>query len=111
MDSKKQRIKKTNPDFKLIYSDILNKLHPEKTQDCQELLSKKELSVMDILELNQKIFGKSEKLNQKYRSYDKSYILHILEFQKENKLNNTQLAGHFNLSRNSIAKWKKFFLI
>lgn len=111
MDSKIQIVKQTNPDFKLIYSDILKKLHPEKTGDCIKLLSKKKLSVRDILELNEKIFGRSEKSNQKYRSYDRPFILHILEFQKSNHLNNIQLAKHFNVSRNSVAKWKKSYLI
>ena len=111
MDNKTQKMKPLTPDFRLIYSDIISKLYPEKKIDCIKLLSKKELSIMDILELNHMIFGKSGEINQKYRSYDKSDILKILDFQKKHKLNNTQLAKHFTLSRNSVARWKKAFLI
>lgn len=33
----------------------------------------------------------------------------MLDYQKGNGLNNTGLAKHFSLSRNSVAKWKKYF--
>jgi len=111
MDSKAQRTGKITPDFKLIYSDILDKQYPEKTSECQRLLTKRHLSVIDILELNKIIFGKAEKVNQKYRSYNRYDILQILDYQKKNKLNNTQLACHFRLSRNSVARWKKMFIV
>jgi hypothetical protein len=52
MDHKTRRIKKAVPDFKLIYSDILDKQYPEKTSDARRLLTKRHLSVIDILELN-----------------------------------------------------------
>ncbi len=111
MDHKTQRIKKEGPDFRLIYSDIIHKEKPENMAEYQELLTKKHLSVIDILELNKKIFGGSEKASQKYRSYNKSDILHILKYQKKNNLNNIQLAKHFKLSRNSVARWKKMFIV
>lgn len=80
---------------------------------CSSLLSKEVLSVMDILELNRKIFGANLEItsrqNQRLRSYSKSDILQILDYQKKNGLNNSQLSRHFNLSRNSITKWKKIF--
>ncbi|MFC4687479.1 helix-turn-helix domain-containing protein [Epilithonimonas pallida] len=99
------------PDFSLIYSDILSHQYPEKREECQSLLAKSSLSALDIMELNKKIFGKSGSINQKYRSYGKSDILHILHYQKKYRLNNSQLANHFGLSRNSVAKWKKMFII
>ena len=111
MDHKARRIKKAVPDFKLIYSDILDKQYPEKIAECERLLAKKHLSVIDILELNRRIFGESQKPSQKYRSYNKSDILHILDYQKKNNLNNIQLARHFGLSRNSVARWKKMFIL
>ncbi|HUH25918.1 MAG TPA: helix-turn-helix domain-containing protein [Flavobacterium sp.] len=48
-------------------------------------------------------------MNQKYRSYDKATIIEILNYQKKNGLNNTQLANHFKLSRNTVAKWERLF--
>lgn len=74
------------------------------------ILRKQKLSAIDILELNKRIFGETGK-NQKYRSYSKSDILQVLDYQKKYSLNNTQLALHFRLSRNTIAKWKKQFVI
>ncbi|MBV8325160.1 helix-turn-helix domain-containing protein [Chryseobacterium sp.] len=100
--------KKITPDFRCIYSDIL-KLYPEKETECRNILSKKELSAIDILELNNRIFGLSQKDNHKYHAYQPSDILRMLHYQKVNKLNNVQLAHHFKLSRNSITKWKKMF--
>ncbi len=107
-------MKNNQPNYRRIYSDILNK-HPEKKAECLPLLKKENLSVLDIIELNKIIFGIVDKQkqaeNQKHRSYSKSDILKILDYQKKNNLNNTQLANNFSLSRNTIAKWKKMFLI
>lgn len=107
--------KNTNPDYEAIYRDILHQKFPHKIEECLALIEKKNLVARDILALNQKIFGQpnadSKKINQKYRSYSKFDILQILDYQKKNKLNNTQVAIHFNLSRNSVSKWKKIFLL
>ncbi len=100
--------------YKAIFSDIIEKRHSNKRGLCETLLAKKHLSAIDVLELNQRIFGTdkpTESFNQRHRSYSKSDILKILDYQKKHHLNNSQLATHFGLSRNSIAKWKKTFLI
>lgn len=100
------------PDYNKIYTDIVNLKFPEKKQECEVLLNKKELSVIDILLLNKMIFNTdktTEETNQKYRSYQKSDILKILDYQKKHKCNNTQLANHFKLSQNTITKWKRLF--
>lgn len=108
-------MKNNQPDYKTIYADILHKKHPEKKAECFPLLEKENLSVLDIIELNKKIFGIADKEtqaeNQKHRSYSKSDILSILDYQKKHKLNNIQLARHFGLSRNTVAKWKKTFVV
>ena len=113
---KKQLMKYNRPDYKRIYCDILNKKYPQKKEECQYLLQKEgDLSAIEILRLNKKIFGSSDKNiladNQKYRSYSQSDIIQILEYQKKHNLNNTQLSNHFKLSRNTVAKWRKQFLI
>ena len=115
MDKQIQKSHKMiQPDYKTIYQDILQEHFPEKLPDCYSILNKNNLSAIDILKLNEKIFGSHRKNfeeNQKHRSYSPSDILQILEYQKENNLNNTQLATHFKLSRNTVAKWKKLFLV
>lgn len=109
-------MKKNNkPNYHNIYNDILKLKYPQKINDCKNILNNKELSVLDILNINQIIFGRSSledtAFNQKHRSYSKSDILKILDYQKKHRLNNVQLANHFKISRNSIAKWKKLFLV
>lgn len=107
-----ERIK--TPDYKRIFNDIISMKYPQKYKDCASLLQKNKLSVLDVIELNKRIFGYSGKevmnMNQKHRSYSKNDILQILDYQKRNNLNNSQLALHFKLSRNTVSKWKKLFL-
>ncbi|MBE4948459.1 helix-turn-helix domain-containing protein [Chryseobacterium culicis] len=103
-----------NPDYKKIYEDILVK-YPTKKEQCETILSKTVFSVKDVITINNIIFPKADQetqfANQRHRSYDKTSILEILDYQTKNKLNNSELARHFKLSRNTVAKWKKQFLI
>ncbi|WP_314244563.1 helix-turn-helix domain-containing protein [Empedobacter tilapiae] len=95
-------------DYKKLYHDIIKDKYPSKEKYCKKIMSKKHLTIFDIMELNKKLFGyKNINENQKFRSYTREDILNILDYQKINKLNNTQLANHFKLSRNTISKWKK----
>lgn len=101
------------PNYKKIYEDIISKKCPEKHEQCVSILEKSEISAMDVLHLNDIVFGKtkeSEIINRKHKSYDYDFIIKILEYQKKNKLTNVELSKHFNLSRNTISKWKKEFL-
>jgi len=101
------------PNYKKIYSDIITEMYPEKIQECSYILNKSELSYFDVVTLNTLVFGTSNKesnaINSKFRSYNKKTILDILNYQKENRLNDSQLSAQFKMSRNSIAKWKKAF--
>ena len=104
---------KQNINYQQIFRDILDTKCPEKKKVCIPLLQKVNLSAMDIVKINTEIFGISREtnsFNQKHRSYSKSDILKILDYQKKHKFNNSQLALHFKLSRNTVAKWKKMFL-
>jgi len=98
------------PDYIKIYSDIINKKYPEKYETCKDLLSKSQLDTLEVITLNDKIFGVKEKFSvvtRTHRAYDTSTIVKILDYQKKYHLTNTQLANHFALSRNTVAKWKK----
>jgi ATP/maltotriose-dependent transcriptional regulator MalT len=101
------------PDYKRIYQDILTIKYPEKKELCQEILSKAVLKSLDIIKLNNLIFGTVNKdhfsFNQKHISYDESSVLEILAFQKKFGYSNTEIAFHFKLSRNTIASWKRKF--
>jgi len=107
-------MKKSQVNYRQIYDDILAKKFPEKIPDFQPLLKKRKLSELDIISLNEKIFGNSRetaRINQKHRSYGNSTIFEILDYQKKYNLNNSQTANHFKISRNTIAKWKKDFIL
>lgn len=112
MDRKTPKIKNT-PNYKRIYEDIIEYKYPHKKAICSPMLAKEELTFLDVITLNEMIFKtvskKTLKMNQKYRSYDKATILDILNYQKKNSLNNTQLSNHFKLSRNTVTKWKTMF--
>lgn len=105
----------TQPDYKRIFTDILNTEHPDKICHCKKKLEKEQLSSIDIVLLNKIVFGNNGQvinaLNQKHRTYDRSAILEILTYKKIHKCNNSQLARQFNLRRNTVAKWKKIFII
>ncbi|QIY89492.1 helix-turn-helix domain-containing protein [Chryseobacterium gallinarum] len=105
--------KNSQPDYKRIYSDIIDQKFPHKKAECEALLGKTILSAMDILELNKRIFNTKDheikKMNQKLRSYHTSDILRILNYQKNHSMSNSCVAQHFGLSKNTIAKWKKLF--
>lgn len=105
--------KQSQPNYKLIYSDIIEKKFPHKRAECEKLLGKKMLSALDIMELNNRIFGLKDqnlkKMNKKLRSYNESDIQLILNYQKNNRINNTQVAKRFGLSVNTMTKWRRMF--
>ena len=107
-------MKCSKPYYKKIFTDMLALKFPDKKEQCLFFLDKEELSELDVLKLNKIIFGEdvSENVSAKnHRSYDKSTIFKILDYQKNQKLNNIQTARYFGLSRNTVAKWKKIFLV
>lgn len=100
------------PNYKLIYKDFIEKKHPHKLSVCAPFFKKKIWTDLDVIKLNKILLGASRESiskNQKYKSYDKKTILEILNYQKKNNLNNIQIANHFNISRNTLAKWKNCF--
>ncbi|MDC8099468.1 helix-turn-helix domain-containing protein [Chryseobacterium rhizosphaerae] len=107
--------KAVSVNYQKIYKDLIMKKFPEKMQEYDSFLLKDEFTGLDVIKINNLIFGDQsgsvQKLNQKLRSYNKHTILKIMDYQKRYKLNNSQLALHFNMSRNTIAKWKKQFVI
>ena len=105
---------KNIPDYKKIYTDLVNEKYPEKKDAFTIIFSKKNFSVLDVIQCNSILEDREDKstfnFNQKHRSFDQQSILEILDYQKKHNWNNSQLAQHFKLSRNTIAKWKKKFI-
>lgn len=107
--------KRKRPNYNQIYFDLIKIKFPEMLEQYRSLLEKKTLSVLDIIKLNDAIFGNpnlgGQNQNQKYKAYDKHAIFEILTYQKKNGLNNSQVARHFRLSNHTVAAWKKKFLV
>ncbi|SUX46015.1 helix-turn-helix domain-containing protein [Chryseobacterium indoltheticum] len=104
------------PYYKNIFNDILDSKYPEKKSICQKLLDKENFTHLDVITLNKLIFGdrrstEDDKFNQQHKFYSESAIIQMLKYQYDNKLSNSQLARHFKLSRNTVARWKKHFTI
>lgn len=104
------------PNYKRIYLDVIKMKCPEKLNQYRDFITpQKDLNALDILMLNDMVFGKADKetqkLNQQVKSYDKSSVIKILEYQKKYRLNNVQLSRHFHLSRNTITAWKRRYRI
>ncbi|PQA94426.1 transposase [Chryseobacterium shigense] len=102
------------PDFKLIYTDIINEKFPDKINNpvIRSKLNTLHTAV-DVLKFNILVFGQPENTvlskSQRLRSYDERSIRDILEYQRKNRLTNTETGSHFKISRNTIARWKCFF--
>lgn len=107
---KQVQIINTGPDYKRIYHDFIESKCPDKLKYVKQYLSKEKMSLSDVLKINDIIFFDRLSQNQKFKSYDKQTIFEILDYQKKHKLNNSQLAKHFKLSRNTVTKWKRIFL-
>lgn len=100
------------PNYKKIFEDIITRKCPEKYSLCAPILNKSEISSMDVLKLNDIVFGTnraSETMVQKHKSYDNDTIHRILNYQNENKLSNIEISRYFNLSRSTVSKWRKTF--
>lgn len=102
-----------HPNYNKIYLDIIDRKFPERKEELTPLLSKEIVTSLEIINIHNKIFNHQSKevniFNQKRRSYDEESIKNILQYQISNKLSNHQTAIFFNLSRNSVTKWKKLF--
>jgi len=101
------------PNYNKIYLDIIDQKFPERKQELIPLLSKEIITSLEVINIQRKIFNLQSKevniFDQQRKSYDEESIKNILQYQISNKLNNKQTAIFFNLSRNSVAKWKKLF--
>ena len=113
MDKKAQKSRRIGPDYRKIYEDLIRYKFPEQWDELQPLLTHKQLDYFAVNRLNKRLFGEKNEEQlaqaQKYKSYDKATILKILDYQKKHQLNNTELALHFKLSRNTVGKWLKLF--
>lgn len=96
------------PNYTKIYQQIIEKNFPEKIEQTKHLL-KENMNVLDVIKLSNTISPKSKAENQKHKSYDLDFIKTVLANQLKNKYTNQETAEKFNLSRNTITRWKKAY--
>ncbi len=98
-----------------MYEDMIMAKFPDKFETCRSFLQKEELSELDVIKLNNLIFNNISHNrpagNGKFRSYKESTIIEILDYQKANHLNNSDIAKIYGISRNTLMKWQKLFLL
>lgn len=105
--------KKTNPNYDLIYRDIIETQENLDISVKGEMLDKtKSLkNSLSIIEMEERLvrskITKTSIENQNLKAYDPESIRRILKYQIDNCLTNVQTAHVFKCSKNSIAKWKK----
>jgi len=98
-----------NPNYIKIYSDLIRYKYPEKIDLLQFFKDKQELTAIDVLTINRLLFGdinSQDEDNPLHKAYDIKTINFILDYQKENILTNVAVSKLFQVSRNTIAKWK-----
>ncbi|CAD0224271.1 helix-turn-helix domain-containing protein [Chryseobacterium sp. D764] len=100
-------MKASSPNYKKIFYDMIVRKYPHKMESAIGTLVKTNFTVLDVIKINQLLVEDSNNENAKFKSYDKTTILMVLNYQKDNNLNNTQTARHFKLSRNTLTKWKR----
>ncbi|MFV0420103.1 MAG: AsnC family protein [Dysgonomonas sp.] len=102
------------PFYHKLYADMIRDKYPHKKLLCAEFLNKENWTALDVIQVDELLFGSDKKkadvrMDHKHRSYDPESIRQILRHQQRNRLNNSQLACKFGLSRNTIARWKQLF--
>lgn len=102
------------PFYRKLYVDLIRDKYPYKEQDISLFLIKKVWTALDVIEINELLFGSNKDksdvvVDKKHRAYDKASIVKILRYQKRNNLKNIEIANKYGLSRNTISKWKKLF--
>src|SRR5690606_26634771 len=88
------------PDFGKIFREMAErKKLPE--LERKRIAEQKEWNSLEVIKTNEELFAKRSKenlkFNQQHRAYDESSIKKLLEYQKRNKLNNTEMIKQFKL--------------
>ncbi|SIQ45652.1 hypothetical protein SAMN05880573_105216 [Chryseobacterium sp. RU33C] len=107
----KLNMMRNSPNYKKIYHDIILKICPERETEFNFFLEKENLFSWDIVRLDNLIFHSKDSdsiiFDQRHRSYDDETIIYIINYQEENKLNNSLTSKYFRISKNTLTKWKK----
>lgn len=94
----------------MIFKDLIATKYPDKKEEYKDYLNKRNLNQLDVLKISELIRKHSSNavynLSQKHKAYNQNTIQKILRYQKVYELNDSEVARHFKMSRNTIKKWK-----
>ena len=112
MDKQASDKENVGPDYYKIFKDMVVQEFPGKINEIEKL-KKNNPTVFDIFSVNEKLFDtkteKQKKIQQKYRVYNEHTVISILRFKRKKNMNISQLAVHFNISKNTLKKWMKAY--
>ncbi len=101
------------PNYEKIYREIIEEKGPFKKREMYAIFTQKNIKAYDIIKLDLLLSGVPSKeertFNQQHRAYDEDTIKYILKYQSEYALSNIKTSEIFNVSRNTISKWRKLF--
>lgn len=113
MDKKIPTEKLTHkPDFAKIFKEMAQK-NEISVLKYQRILEQKNWDSLDVIEANDLLFTSQTKenikFNKRHKAYDENSIKRLLEYQRQNELNNSEMTRLFGISRNTLARWHKIF--
>lgn len=106
-----KQIQKVTPNYKRIYTDLIEMKYPEKKPLIIKFLNKKEILAIDVITINRILFKDAQDSISHFNSYSKTDILYFLDYKKKFSLNNSQMSRKFGMSRNTLNKWEKLFIV
>ena len=97
------------PNYIKIFTDIISMKFPQYNFIIDILKDKDDLTSLEVIEINNSIFGISKANN--FKSYDLQSIKEILDYKEKNNLTIIATANHFRMSRNTLKFWINFMTL
>jgi len=105
-EEKCEEIKIEQINYRNLYRDIVHDLNIEDSLLINRINNINNYS--DVKTVDEYIFN-NKYSNQVFKSFDEHMIKKILSEQKKDSISDRQIAFKYKISRNTIAKWKKYF--
>lgn len=98
----------TTPNYSKLYMDIASyydiTLQPQMVHKINNINK-----TVDVLQINKAIFESSYFSLGQANAYQMADVMHILTYKRKNKLNLSQTANHFKMSRNTLTRWERVY--
>ena len=94
-------------DSKLLSDEVKKHLKNKLNKEVSEYISVRKLIAINKI-ISKEIYTFLDyKRIASLKSYDQKFVKHVLTYQEQYGLSNSQVALEFKLSRNTISNWKK----